>query len=127
MIGSGICVRYLRKMVATSCVVYWVFFQSKSLPYYGGTISNLESEQMISTNLRRTVKDRLKILHPFRRAGNTECTLDARRRLLQMRATAMDKSALVQDGKATIDSPLGNNDRNITPYIHPYTARPLRR
>jgi hypothetical protein len=34
-IGSGIWVKYRLKMVATSCVVYVVFFQSKFLPYYG--------------------------------------------------------------------------------------------
>jgi hypothetical protein len=33
-IGSGIWVKYRLKMVATSCVVYVVFFQSKFLPYY---------------------------------------------------------------------------------------------
>ena len=75
------------------------------------------------TNLWRAVENRLKIFHSFRRAGNSESTLNPRRRLLQMRAATSKRERSFSRKTYLKNSPLGNDDRHITPHVHPSAPR----
>lgn len=58
-------------MVATSWVVYVVFFQSKFLPYYKmdmpvSVVTLVDLASTAVTHLRRIIKHSLELLHTFR-------------------------------------------------------------